>query len=337
MFNLFELIQKLAQIPGGAGDESRIRDELRALAAPFADEIEVDALGNLIVTKYGVQARRQRIMVAAHMDSVGLIVTHIDENGFLRFGGIGGLAPVNLLHVPVRFASGARGVIAKDEKADLKGLRLSDLYIDIGASSREEAAKQVKVSDTATYATETFRAGENRIVSPCMDNRVGCAVLLLALEALSEPEHEIVFVFTAQEELGVRGARTAAFRIEPAVGIAVDVTRTGDTPDPAAKMECSLGAGAAIKVMDSSMVCAPELVRALAARAVAEGIPHQYEVLERGGNDASAIQQAQAGTYAGAISIPTRYIHTPAEMIDERDVRAAVSLLVSYLSGKNYL
>ena len=154
-----------------------------------------------------------------------------------------------------------KGVVAKDGKVEIKDLKINDLYIDIGAGSKEEAQKYVSVADVAVFASETYRVGQTRIVSPYMDDRIACVVLLKVLESIRDSKNDLYFVFSSQEEVGIRGAKTAAFSIEPDVGLAVDVTSTGDTPDMKVPMECSIGKGAAIKVMDASLICSPKIVR----------------------------------------------------------------------------
>ncbi len=330
MLDIFETLAQLAQIHSPSGHEGKVSDAIRDLAAPYADEIYTDTLGNLICVKKGTSGGK-KVMMAAHMDSIGMIVTHVDDKGFIRFSNLGGLSPVLLLGTPVVFANGTRGVIYKDENVETKDLKLFNLYIDIGYSSREDTLKFVKVADTAVYSTETYLAG-NRIVSPYLDNRISCVILLLALESIKETKNDLYFVFTTQEELGTRGARTASFGIEPDVGIAIDVTRSGDTPEPRPKMETKLGGGAAIKIIDSTLICSPQIVRALENSAKANEIKYQFEVLEAGGTDAGPMQQSRAGAYAGAISIATRYIHSPQEMADLDDVKAAAALLSVFVS-----
>jgi putative aminopeptidase FrvX len=332
MLDLFETIKKLAAVHSPSGSEEAVSAAIADIAAPYADEITKDALGNLIVFRKGAEGGR-KIMVSAHMDSIGMVVTHIDEKGFLRFSNIGGLAPESLLNVPVKFANGTRGVISKEEKAGLKDLKLHELFIDIGAASREEASQMVRVSDTAVYATETLRQGDT-IISPYLDDRIGCVVLLMALQSVRAPKNDLYFVFSVQEELGMRGAKTSAYGIEPDIGLAVDVTGANDTPGRKSHMDCAMGKGVAIKVMDSSLICSPRIVSALEQTAKENDIPYQFEVLERGGTDAGAIQLTRAGIRTGAISIPTRYIHGPQEMAHERDIRAAAALLSIFVANE---
>jgi len=332
MLDLLETIKKLAAIHSPSGGETPVAEAITELAVPYADEITRDALGNLIVHRKGTEGGK-KIMISAHMDSIGMIITHIDDKGFLRFSNIGGLNPAVLLNVPVKFANGTRGVISKEEKAELKDLKLHNLFIDIGAKSKEEAQKLVRVSDTAVYATETYKMNQS-IVSPYLDDRIACVILLMALQSIKETKNDLYFVFSTQEELGLRGARTAAFQIEPDIGLAIDVTRTGDTPELKSPMDCELGKGAAIKIMDSSLVCSPKIVNALEQTAKQNDIPYQFEVLEQGGTDAGAIQLTKQGSYSGAISIPTRYIHSPQEMANEQDIKAATALLTLFAANE---
>ena len=268
-----------------------------------------------------------RILFAAHMDSIGLIVTHIDEVGFLRFGPVGGLSAHEVLGAPVRFANGVRGVVALEGKVETKEMKLEHLYVDIGAKDEKEARAMVQVGDMAVYDTAAFQNG-SRIFSPYLDDRIACVVLLMAMERLAETDNDLYFAFTVQEEVGLRGARTAAYGVEPDYGIAVDVTDSDDIPSAPHECSSSAGKGAAIKVMDSSVICHPSVVAKLEELAKAEQIPYQKDILRFGGTDAGAIHQSRSGVYTGGISIPTRYIHTPLEMADVGDIEVS-SLFMS--------
>ncbi len=330
MLDLLELTQKLTVARSVSGCEGAISDVIRALAAPYADDILSDVMGNLIVHKKG---SGKKVMFSAHMDSIGMIATHIDENGFIRFASIGGLSPAAILYTPVVFCNGTRGVVARDGKTDPKEPKLATYYIDIGAKSREQAEKSVAVGDTAVYCGESFLAGD-MIVSPYLDDRIGCAVLLMALMQIKKTENDLYFVFSSQEEVGLRGAKTAAFAIDPDYGLAVDVTGTGDTPEVTPKMDCKLGGGAAIKIMDSSVLCHPKTVGLLEQAARENAIPVQKEILLYGGTDAGPMMVTRAGVYAGAVSIPTRYIHSPCEMANVEDIRACVRLIEAFAGLK---
>ena len=305
-------------------------DAIEKLAAPYADKIKRDVMGNLIVRKKG---SGPKVMFAAHMDSIGFIVTHIDEKGFLRFGKVGGLRPNSCLHTPVRFKNGVRGVVSLDCGVEPKDMTLEDLYIDVGAKSREEAQGLVRIGDTAVFDGPAFAAGD-RLVSPYMDDRIACVVLLKALETLGKSDNDLYFVFTVQEELGLRGAKTAAYGIDPDYGVAVDVTWSDDELNPRHWGSSTAGGGASIKVMDGSVICHPQMVKRLEELAVARDIPYQMDVIRQGGTDAGSIHLTRSGVYTGGVSIPCRYMHSPVEMVDARDVEACAGLVAAFAEAK---
>ena len=328
--NILETLQALNACHGPAGDESGIAETILSLAAPYADECWTDPLGNLIVHKRG---DGPKVMFAAHMDSIGMIVTHIEAEGYLRFGKVGGLDLTALLHNPVRFANGVRGLVGVNQDADRKKLSIEDMFIDIGAKSREEAEKTVHIGDTAVFDTPTFAAGE-RIVSPYHDNRISCVVLLNALSQIKSSVNDLYFVFTSQEELGLRGAKTAAYAIDPDYAIAVDVTLSDDLPGAKHNGSSVLGKGAAIKVMDNSVICHPQMVKKLTELAQEKEIAHQSDVIRSGGTDAGAIHVSRTGVYTGGVSIPCRYVHSPTEMVETSDVQACVELIHAFACAK---
>lgn len=326
----FELISKLTAVFGPSGREDAVAEVISRLADPYANEISTDTLGNLIVHKKGTGPK---LMLCAHMDSIGLVVTYMEEDGTLRFGKIGGVSAKEIRNAPVRFENGVTGAVKVHGKADEDKLTLDDLYLDIGAESRAEAQSMVRLGDTAVYATVTEKAG-NRIISPYLDNRVSCAILLKVLERLTTSEYDLYLVFSVQEELGLRGAKTAAYAIDPDLAVAVDVTGAYDYPGAPKAGSAVLGGGAAIKVMDSSVICHPDLVERLADLARQRGIKAQMDVLTRGGTDAGAIHQSRRGVMTGGVSIPCRYTHTPTSMVDLRDVEACVDTLVALIETK---
>jgi endoglucanase len=323
------LIEKLVSIPGPSGYEAQIRQAVRSEVEPHADEITVDALGNLIARKGRVGQGGMRIMLAAHIDEIGLMVTHIDENGFARFTNIGGVRAYNYPGGRVRFLNGSLGVIGLERLEDEKATPgLEQMYLDMGVSSRKDSP--VKIGDVAAFERPFVDLGK-RLVSKAMDDRIGVAVLIETLRSLPPTSNEIYFVFSVQEEVGVRGATTAAFAIDPDLGLAVDVTGVGDTPK-GIKMEVSLGKGPAIKVRDRGMLADPRVVEWMVQTANSANIPYQMEILERGGTDARAIQLTRAGVPVGCLSIPCRYTHSQSEMIDYGDVQGAVQLLIKLVS-----
>ncbi|MGI6147763.1 MAG: M42 family metallopeptidase [Firmicutes bacterium] len=318
-----DTIRTLTEAFGPSGYEGPVREIIADLIKDYVDEVSTDVMGNLIAVKQG-SAEGKKIMFSAHADEIGIVVTHIDEKGFLRFTNVGGLHVETLVGSRVRFASGLIGVVYR-EKGELKDLALDKLYIDIGAESEEGAREMVKVGEFGIIHREFADLG-NRLIAKSMDDRIGCAVLVEAIKQLEKSPNTLYFVFSSQEEVGLRGARTSAFTINPDLGIAIDVTLTGDVPE-GPRMAVSLGGGAAIKVKDSSMITHPKVKEFLTKLAADNKIPHQFEVLERGGTDAGAIHLTREGILAGTISVPCRYVHTASEMVDIRDVQACVELV----------
>ncbi len=328
-----ELIKELTEAFGPSGSEDVVREAIKKHIAGRVDKMRTDPLGNLIALKKGqaesgVEARK--IMLAAHMDEIGVIISHVDEKGFLRFARVGGVYPLTLLGSRVVFADGSTGVIGRekpDKPTDFP--TIDKMFIDVGAPDKEHLTR--KVGDVASFVRPFVDLGK-RLTAKAFDDRIGCAILIQTLLELKTTPHDVYFVFTVQEEVGLRGALTSAFGVEPDVAIALDVTTTGDTPE-AHPMAVSLGAGPAIKVKDRGMLAHPGVKNWMANTAERLGLPYQFEVLERGTTDAMAIQTSRAGVAAGVISIPCRYVHSPSEMVDYDDVQNAVKLLVGLLSG----
>ena len=326
---LLEILEALNETHGPSGDEGGVRAKIEELARPFADEVTADTLGNLIVHKKG---DGPRVMFAAHMDSIGFIVTHIEKEGFLRVGRLGGISPKEAAYAPVRFKNGVQGVFVPEEKADFGKLKLDECFIDIGAAGEAEAKTLVQVGDTCVY-DGPVRVRGSRVTAPYLDDRLACAVLLCALERIKEPAYNLSLVFTVQEEVGLRGARTAAWWVDPDICVAVDVTDVDDTPGSEKNGTARLGGGAAIKVMDSSIICHPEVVAKLEEIAKSQSIPIQRDIMRSGGTDAGAIQNAHYGVKTGGISIPCRYIHTPAETADLGDAEQCVRLAAALIQS----
>ncbi len=321
---MFELIKRLTQSFGVSGNEEEIRETIINEIKNDIQEIRVDTLGNLIATKPG---KGKKIMVAAHMDEIGVMATYIDEKGFIRFSNIGGVSAFVSLGQKVKFKNGTVGAVFYEDKLeDMKNLKLSKMYIDIGAKDKKEAEKLVRIGDVACFVGDAVRQGD-MVISKAIDDRSGCAVLIEAIKRLPQTDNEIYFVFTVQEELGLRGAKTAAYQLKPDIAIAVDVTDTGDTPE-ANLMEVKCGGGPAIKIKDRSVICHPEVKKLLEESARNINIPYQFEVLEYGGSDPGAIHISAGGVPSGAISIPCRYIHSPVEAASLEDIENAVKLLI---------
>jgi endoglucanase len=323
----YSILNKLTQLFGPSGSEGEVAEYISTQLQPYSDKITTDTMGNLIVRRQGTG---KRIMVAAHMDQIGIIITNIDKEGFLRFSILGSIPITAINKQRVRFSNGRIGIIGVEKIDKLTDLKFEKLYIDIGASSREEAGKFVQIGDPAVLVGDYTECG-SKIISKAFDDRIGCFVAIEAFKRV-KTGHELAFVFTVQEEVGTRGAQTAAYALDPDLAIAVDVTATGDTPK-AHQMSIELGKGVAIKVFDRSMVTSPQVKRWMSDVALEKKIPFQWEVLEFGGTDSGAIHLTKGGIPSGVISIPTRYIHSPAEMSDKNDVESAVDLLVALLES----
>lgn len=328
--DMMSTLTELVSAFGPSGAEKGVSGVIEKIASQYCDEVSRDAMGNLICRKKG---SGPKVMFAAHMDSIGLVATHIDEEGFIHVGAIGGVSPKEVLYTPVRFQNGTCGMIGAAEGADVAKLKMADLFIDIGAAGREEAERLVRVGDVAVYNTQTVDAC-GRMISPYMDNRASCLVLLMAMEKLGAAENDLYFVFTAQEEVGIRGAKTAAWAIDPDYGVAVDVTCSDDEPGSKHLVSSVFGGGAAVKVMDGSVICHPQVVERLMSLAAEKGIKAQRDVIRAGGTDAGAIHLTRAGVYTGGISIPCRYIHTPTEMVDKNDVKACADLVAAFAQAQ---
>ncbi len=315
---ILKLLEDMTQIYAPSGEETEIREYIEKYAKDCCDEVYTDNMGNLIAHKKG---NGKKIMFAAHMDEIGVIVTDIDEKGLIHFDRIGGLNLRNLVNLRVRFKNGTEGVIGAKEDAFKDKPSYDKLYIDIGAN----AADNVSVGNTAVFVGG-FTVQQGTVISKTLDNRAGCALLMYAMAEIKEAENDLYFVFTVQEEVGLRGAKTAAFAIEPDIAIAVDVTDTGDLPD-VPKMAVAMGKGTAIKVMDHSIICDADVRARLTETAKAHNIPYQLEIMMDGRSDAGAIHFTRAGVKTGGISIPTRYIHSISEMASVSDIENSAKLL----------
>lgn len=319
MFNLTKKILKPVSV---SGREEAVVGVIAEEIAPYVDSLHTDAMGNLIAFKAGVGENKKKVMFAAHIDEIGFIVTYIEENGYIRFNTLGGINFTSASFTHVVFESGLRGVLVPDAAGGH--------VVDIGAKNRKEAQRRVKIGDTFAVVSDVVKLAGTRVAGRPMDDRIGAVVLIEAAKRLQgvDVKNDIYFCFTVQEEVGCRGSKTAAYAIMPDIGIALDVTATGDTQG-AAPMAVKLGGGAAIKIKDSSVVCDRGLVEIMKKEAEDKKIKHQFEILTGGGTDTSSMQQTGAGCLAGCISIPTRYIHSSVETIDMADVEESVKLTMA--------
>lgn len=317
------LIRELVETHGPSGEEAAVRELIEEKIKGSVDRTFTDNLGNLFALREGPAPL---LMFSAHMDEIGVIVTHIDDQGFMRIAPVGGVSAHLLPGQRVIFENGTVATVYHEKIKELKELDWTKLYLDCGAAGLEQVKERVGIGDMATLHQPFVDLG-GRYLAKAMDDRIGCAVLVEAARRLprSLPQG-VCFVFSVQEEVGLRGATTAAYSLEPAYGFAVDVTAVGDTPE-APLMAVSLGKGPAIKIMDRSVLSHPTVRDLMIETAEKEKIPYQREVLERGGTDAGAIHLSRGGVPSGALSIPCRYVHAPSEMVDAADLRHAVALI----------
>ncbi len=327
---LLDTLKTVLCVYGPSGQETRVADVLTAMLREHVDSIRTDVMGNLIVEKKG-RENGKTIMFSAHMDHIGLVVTDIEDEGYLRVTPVGGVSLDSMRCRHVVFGSGVHGVaVCQPTKGETAGMQ--HLFVDIGAKDKAEALTMVNLGDACVFAPEIIPLGEHRIAAPAMDDRCACALLAELIMQIGTPRNNIAAVFSVQEEVGTRGAAAAAFRIAPDLGVGIDVTAWGDTPEvklPAVK----LGEGAAVKFMDRSMIATPCVRDALIAAAEKAGVPYQREILPFGGTDGAAIQHSRGGVPAGTLSIPCRYVHSACEVIDMRDMDGALEILKEFVNG----
>jgi endoglucanase len=333
------LFKRLSETPGVPGREDRQREIARAELEDLTDEVRTDALGSVIGTKHGRDD--VRVMVAAHMDEIGFFVRHIDDNGFIRLQPLGGHDPANMVsqRVIVTTAGGdsLRGALQPTRKpphlqqeGDRKVPKVEEFFVDLGMPA-DEVKEAVRVGDYATMDRTLEKVGGNYL-GKAIDDRVGVFVMLEALRTLGDHEATIHAVATSQEEVGLRGAEASGSALAPTVVIALDITLAVDVPGTEEEGRITeLGKGVALKVMDSYSISHPRLLEHFQRIADREDIPHQTEILPFGGTDAAGVQRLHGGIPAITLSVPCRYVHTPNEMVSERDVQATIDLLARYL------
>ena len=332
------LLKELSEACGVSGNEDALRDLVLTKIEPLADDITVDVMGNVIACKHGTRGGK-KIMICAHMDEVGLIVSSISEKGYLKFKTVGGVDARVLVGKKVRVGkANVGGVIAlkaihlqsKDERKHAP--KAKELYIDIGVSSKEEAEKLVTLGDYVSFDTAFAEFGDGCLKGKALDDRCGCAILLELMEHTYR--NDVYFCFTVQEEVGCRGAKIAANRIAPDIGLIVEATTCSDIAGVAPHLEVTtLGGGAAISVFDRGSYADGKLVKALYNAAQENGISAQYKRTTMGGNDARSVQTAGLGARVAAISVPCRYLHSPVSVISRSDYDAVRDLAKLFLEN----
>ncbi len=338
-----KLLSDLCRVPGAPGFEQRIRAYILEEVTPLVDEVKLDAMGNIIAIKKGTEDKS--VMVAAHMDEIGFIVSHIDDDGFVRFHPLGGFDPKTLTAQRVIIHSdddiigvmGTKPIHIMTPEERNKAPKIQDYFIDTGLS-KEEAKKKIKIGSPITRERELIEMGDC-VNAKSLDNRVSVFILIEALRALKEQKvpYTIYGAFTVQEEVGLRGATTAASGYDPDFGIALDVTLANDLPGASPHEYVSrVGEGAAIKVLDGRTICDYRMVEYMKEVAAKNNIKNQLELLPAGGTDTASLQRdAKGGSISGAISIPCRYLHQVIEMAHKQDIQDCIELLKHSLSNLN--
>jgi len=329
---MIETLGVLSPIPGISGREDAVREAVLDRVAPYVDEASVDSMGNLDCVKRSKNGHGEKVMVCAHMDEVGLMVAQIDSNGLLKCRTVGGIDPRVLTAQRVRVGQdnipgviGMKPIHLSKPEERTKNPKIQDLSVDVGGSSKEETEKWIKVGDGATFDTKFEPVGD-LVKGKAFDDRMGCAVLV---ELLKEAfPFELHGVFTVQEEVGLRGAKVAGYRINPRVCVTLEGTICDDLPDDKDRGRTTrLGDGAVITLRDRSVVCDRRLVSVLMKVAERDEIPFQWKRPLAGGTDAGSVHLSREGIPSCVVSTPCRYIHSPASMASPEDAEAVVRLV----------
>lgn len=334
---MLDTVKELSLLCGTSGRETKIREYIISRIDGRCEWHE-DALGNIIAFKKGRKPATHKVMLDAHMDEVGVIATFINSDGTIKFSPVGGINTKVLLARQIVFDNGTVGVVGikpihlskGDEKTKIPGA--DSLYIDIGASSKEEAEKYIKIGDTGVFLSDFVEFGDSKIKGKALDDRVGCAVLLDMID--SDLPFDAYFSFSVQEEIGLRGATTSAYGIDPEYAIVLETTTAADLIDvPEHKKVCILGEGAAVSFMDRSTLYSKELFDTAFRVAGEKGIKIQPKTVVAGGNNAGAIHKARAGIKTITVNTPCRYLHSPSCVCDTRDI-VSVRQLAEALLGE---
>jgi endoglucanase len=336
---IIEMLEKLSNACGVVGREEEARELMKKLLKPYVDEVKEDKLGNVIGIKEG-KKKAPKVMLAGHMDEIGLMLKTISKEGFLQFAKLGGiddrilLAQSVIVHTdkgPLRGIIGSKPPHIQKEEERKKVLSYDELFIDIGAESQEEAKKMgVRIGDTVSFDVKFTKINKNIVTGKAFDDRIGCVIMIEALKRLEKTECTVCTVGTVQEEVGLRGAGTAAFGIDPDVGIALDVTVAGDVPNVReVEAPIKMRKGPSLTVADAGLITHPKVLRMLIEAAEENKIPYQLETGLPGSTDAARVALTREGVPSGVISVPTRYIHSPTSMLHLQDVENSVKLTIA--------
>lgn len=328
---------ELCRLNGVSGDEDVVREYICQKVAPYADSMRTDAMGNLIVFKKGKKSTGKKLLIAAHMDEVGLIVTHVTDDGFLKFDFVGGIDRRVAIGKPVRLGSDAvPGIIGLKaihllKRDEMKKTPKTDaLYIDIGAKNKEEALKLVQPGTYGSFVGDPEEFGDGMLKAKAIDDRAGCAIMLDLIR--QELPMDVTFAFTVQEEVGTRGAFGAAFSVTPEIGLVLETTTAANLPDVEPHRQvCTPGKGPVISYMDGGTIYDRTLFEKLRDLAEANDIPWQTKEYIAGGNDARTIQRTKSGVRVAAISAAVRYLHAPASVGSVKDFEYMKQLVALFL------
>lgn len=332
-------IKELTALRGVSGNEKDVREFILSIAKPLSDEITVDSMGNLIAFKKGTAKNPKKVMLAAHMDEVGFIVQYVRDDGLIRYLPIGGIdasvcvskrVEVGENHVPG--VLGAKAIHLQKPNERTEPFTHDALFIDIGAKDKKDALSKIKIGDYVNFLSETVDFGDGLVKSRALDDRIGCAILLELLQG--RYDCDLYCAFTVQEEIGLNGAKVSGYRIDPDFGIAFEGTTANDTPGARVHEEiCSVGCGPTVSFMDSASIANPKLFSSLCKLADSISIPWQLKRGVTGGNDAGAMQRAKGGAATAVISVPCRYIHSPASVASYSDMENALKLGKAFLEN----
>ena len=336
---MIETVKTLCALSGVASFEDPVREYLMEQAKPFADEMRVDALGNLIVFKKGAKSTGNKLMLCAHMDEVGLIIKQITDDGYLKFASIGGIDRRVLIgkrvfvgwnRIPGIIGLKAVHLTTAEERGKVP--RLEEYYLDIGAKDKEEAESLVELGDFAVFDNECLEYGNGMFKAKAIDDRVGCAVMLKMLQR--DLPMDCVFAFTVQEEVGTRGAFGAAFSVTPEIALVLETTTAADLPGiKGQKRVCAPGQGPVISLMDGGTIYDKELFQLMCDTADAIGIPWQVKHYIAGGNDSRVIQRTKGGVRVAGLSAAVRYLHAPTSVGAIKDFEQMLTLTIAFVDA----
>ncbi len=328
--NTMKLFEELTQLFGPSGYESQVRKFIKDRVASYADEAIEDAIGNLILVKKGYGEHKKKIMLSGHMDEIGLQVIKVEDNGMIMVKSLGCSWIYTTYQSRVQFKNGVIGVVASRVRPENLEGKFTNLYVDIGLSSKEEVLKYVDIGDTAIYMGSYAELPGNHIVAKAIDDRVGCYMMMETLMQQQQAYNDVYYVFSVQEEVGCRGSKVTAARTQPDIGVAVDVTPGMDRPGDL-EGNNTVGAGTAVKYSDTSVICDEYLVETMVNICKRDNIPFQKDVIYVGGTDASSINLSNYGVKACAVSVVTRYTHGPNAIVSADDINASIRLLRGFI------